>query len=43
MDGVLAQNGMVSFAEYLNPEDAEAIRAYIVSAALNDMKERAAK
>ena len=33
LDGVLAQNGMVSFAEYLNPEEAEAIRAYVVSAA----------
>jgi quinohemoprotein ethanol dehydrogenase len=40
IDGSLAQNGMVSFAEYLSAEEAEAIRAYVIAGALNDMKER---
>jgi quinohemoprotein ethanol dehydrogenase len=29
MDGVLVQNGMISFAPYLKPEEAEGIRAYL--------------
>jgi mono/diheme cytochrome c family protein len=29
IDGVLAQNGMVSFAANLGPEEAEGIRAYL--------------
>jgi quinohemoprotein ethanol dehydrogenase len=33
IDGVLTQNGMVSFRAALKPEDAEAIRAYVVGAA----------
>ncbi|MDT8400016.1 MAG: PQQ-dependent dehydrogenase, methanol/ethanol family [Pseudomonadales bacterium] len=33
IDGALQNNGMVSFKEFLTPEDAEAIRAYIVSLA----------
>jgi quinohemoprotein ethanol dehydrogenase len=33
IDGVLQNNGMVSFAEQLTPQDAEAIRAYVVSLA----------
>lgn len=40
LDGSLAQNGMVSFAEYLSASDAEAIRAYVIAGALNDMNER---
>jgi PQQ-dependent dehydrogenase (methanol/ethanol family) len=31
IDGVLADNGMASFKEYLTPEQSEAIRAYILS------------
>jgi hypothetical protein len=31
---------MVSFGEYLSAEEAEAIRAYVIAGALNDMKER---
>ena len=33
MDGALAANGMVSFADVLTPEDSEAIRAYVVAQA----------
>lgn len=33
IDGAMQANGMVSFAKVLTPEDAEAIRAYIVSLA----------
>jgi PQQ-dependent dehydrogenase, methanol/ethanol family len=33
IDGALQNNGMVSFAEHLTPDDAEAIRAYVVSLA----------
>jgi quinohemoprotein ethanol dehydrogenase len=43
LDGVLAQNGMVSFAEHLSAQDAEKIRAYVVAGALNDMQERSAE
>ncbi|MFN2330155.1 MAG: cytochrome c, partial [Chromatocurvus sp.] len=42
LEGKLADNGMVSFAEYLTPEDAEAIRAYVIRQARNDMSERSA-
>ena len=38
LDGALAQNGMVSFAKGLKPEDAEAVRAYVVSRALDAQK-----
>lgn len=41
-EGALAQNGMVSFAEYLTPEATEAIRAYVISQARADMALRAA-
>ncbi len=34
LDGTLAANGMVSFAEALSPEDAEAVRAYVISQAI---------
>src|SRR5690606_30008284 len=37
IDGVLTQNGMVSFRDALTPGDAEAIRAYVVKLA-NDAK-----
>jgi mono/diheme cytochrome c family protein len=33
LDGVRAQNGMVSFAKALKPEDVEAVRAYLVGRA----------
>jgi alcohol dehydrogenase (cytochrome c)/quinohemoprotein ethanol dehydrogenase len=33
IDGALQNNGMVSFADQLTSEDAEAIRAYAVSQA----------
>lgn len=33
IDGVLTSNGMVSFAKWIKPQDAEAIRAYIASEA----------
>ncbi|WP_439100226.1 PQQ-dependent dehydrogenase, methanol/ethanol family [Congregibacter sp.] len=39
-DGVLAKNGMVSFADHLSEEDVEAIRAYVIYQARNDMAER---
>jgi quinohemoprotein ethanol dehydrogenase len=38
IDGALQNNGMVSFSEFLNEEDAEEIRAYVVSLA-NELKE----
>ena len=38
IDGALQNNGMVSFSEFLNEEDAEEIRAYVVSLA-NEIKE----
>jgi quinohemoprotein ethanol dehydrogenase len=34
LDGALKQNGMVSFAQALSPGDAEAVRAYLVSRAV---------
>jgi len=34
IDGALKQNGMVSFAQALKPEEPEAIRAYLVSRAI---------
>jgi len=33
LDGNLAANGMVSFADYLTPEEAEAIRSYVLTQA----------
>jgi alcohol dehydrogenase (cytochrome c)/quinohemoprotein ethanol dehydrogenase len=42
IDGALSQNGMVSFAKALSPEDAEAVRAYIVLRA-GEAKEAAPK
>ena len=40
IDGVLAQNGMVSFAENLSKEEAEAVRAYIIRRANESADER---
>jgi quinohemoprotein ethanol dehydrogenase len=37
IDGILQKNGMVSFAKVLTPDDADSIRAYVVSLA-NDAK-----
>ena len=34
VDGALTPNGMVSFAKALKPEEPEAIRAYLVSKAI---------
>jgi len=42
IDGALQNNGMVSFAEQLTVEDAEAIRAYVVSLANAEVQARAA-
>ena len=33
LDGNLAANGMVSFADYLTPDEAEAIRSYVLAQA----------
>ena len=33
IDGNLAANGMVSFADYLTPDEADAIRAYVLAQA----------
>ena len=33
IDGALADNGMVSFAPWITPEEAEAIRAYVLTEA----------
>ena len=33
LDGNLSANGMVSFADYLTPDEAEAIRAYVLTQA----------
>ena len=33
IDGVRSQNGMVSFARAMTPEDVEAVRAYVVGRA----------
>jgi mono/diheme cytochrome c family protein len=38
IDGILQQNGMVSFRDSLTPEQADSIRAYVVTLA-NDLKE----
>ncbi|GAA0283065.1 PQQ-dependent methanol/ethanol family dehydrogenase [Alteraurantiacibacter aestuarii] len=35
MEGILAQNGMVSFAPWIDATQAEAIRAYVISEAAN--------
>ena len=43
IDGALTQNGMVSFAKAIKPEDAEAVRAWVVSKAHEAMKAQAAK
>jgi len=37
VDGILQNNGMVSFASVLTPDDAESIRAYVVKLS-NDAK-----
>ncbi|MEP6390621.1 MAG: PQQ-dependent dehydrogenase, methanol/ethanol family [Halioglobus sp.] len=41
LNGTLASNGMVSFAEHLSSEDAEDVRAYVLRQAHTDMAERA--
>ena len=33
LDGNLSANGMVSFAEFITPDESEAIRAYVLSQA----------
>jgi hypothetical protein len=33
IDGVLADNGMVSFSDALSPTEAEAVRAYVIKQA----------
>ncbi|MXO66150.1 PQQ-dependent dehydrogenase, methanol/ethanol family [Altericroceibacterium endophyticum] len=39
MDGALSANGMASFADYLTPAQAEAIRAYVVTQARQQERE----
>jgi hypothetical protein len=34
IDGALSANGMVSFAAALSPEDADAVRQYVISQAI---------
>ena len=41
LQGTLASNGMVSFAEHLSADDAEDIRAYVLRQAHGNMQERA--
>ena len=43
IDGALTQNGMVSFAKAIKPEDAEAVRAWVVAKAHEAKKAQAAK
>ncbi|MBL4870329.1 MAG: PQQ-dependent dehydrogenase, methanol/ethanol family, partial [Robiginitomaculum sp.] len=43
MDGALTDNGMVSFKQYLNADDAEAIRAYVMDQAWLAVKNGDAK
>jgi mono/diheme cytochrome c family protein len=38
IDGALAKNGMVSFANALKPDEPEAVRAYLVSKAIQAQK-----
>jgi PQQ-dependent dehydrogenase (methanol/ethanol family) len=41
LDGALAQNGMVSFAKAISAEDAEGVRAYVVSRAIEAQQKAA--
>jgi quinohemoprotein ethanol dehydrogenase len=41
IDGALTQNGMVSFAKAMSADDAEGVRAYVVSRAI-EAKQKAA-
>ena len=43
IEGTLASNGMVSFAEYLSAEDAEAVRAYVTKRAHETLANEAAE
>lgn len=38
LDGALARNGMISYANYLKPEDVETLRAYIIQRAHDERK-----
>jgi mono/diheme cytochrome c family protein len=38
LDGALARNGMISFSHFLNPDDVEAIRAYVIQQAHNEKR-----
>ena len=40
MDGILAQNGMISFAHWIDAEQSEAIRAYVLSEAARLRREQ---
>ena len=42
-DGTLAENGMVSFADYLSEEDSESIRAYVTTRAHETLTNEAAE
>ncbi len=39
MDGILAQNGMISFAPWINAEQSEAVRAYVLTEAARRQEE----
>ncbi len=43
MDGVLAPNGMISFAPYLKPEESEGVRAYLIQEARTLLKAESGK
>src|SRR5206468_42226 len=38
LDGVLMRNGMISFSDFLKPDDVEAIRAYVIEQAHHEQK-----
>ena len=38
LDGVLMRNGMISFSDFLKPDDVEAIRAYVIEQAHREQK-----
>jgi mono/diheme cytochrome c family protein len=42
MDGVMADKGMISFAPWLNAEQAEAVRAYVIAEAARRKKAESA-
>ncbi|HSE92255.1 MAG TPA: hypothetical protein VLF19_03045, partial [Methylomirabilota bacterium] len=41
LDGAMVRNGMVAFSRYLEPDDVETIRAYVIQRAHDEQKRRA--